>query len=120
MMSASEDYLTELYTKKNHHEQMFTIFIAQSLFEKNLKVARNNSQYILLTRAPNAILSIRTLGSQLFPRQLNYFMDAYGQATKQPYGYLLLDSHPTSPPSLRLRTNIFPDDNRIVFIPKNV
>jgi hypothetical protein len=119
MLSASEKYLSDLYTKKNHHQQIFSIFLAQSLFEKNLKVARTNSQYILLTRAPNAILSIRTLGSQLFPRQLDFFMDAYNQATKDAWGYLMIDLHPASNPQLKLRTNIFPSDNRIVFIPKN-
>jgi hypothetical protein len=83
MLSASEAYLSELYTKKNHHENIFTCFLAQNVFDKNLRVARTNSQYIMLTRAPNAILSIRTLGSQLFPRQLDYFLDAYNQATKK-------------------------------------
>jgi hypothetical protein len=119
MTAASDAYLTDLFTKKNHHQQIFTLLIVQSLFEKNLRVARTNSQYIMLTRAPNAILSIRTLGSQLFPKQLNYFMDAYNQATKEPWGYILIDMFPTSDHDLKLRTNIFPDDKKVVFLPQN-
>jgi hypothetical protein len=73
----------------------------------------------MLTRAPNAILSIRTLGSQLFPKQMNFFMDAYNQSTKEAWGYLLIDMFPTSDPQLKLRTNIFPGDNKVVFLPQN-
>jgi hypothetical protein len=119
MMSASDNYLTDLYTKKNHHQQIFSCFLSQNLYDKHLRVARNNSQYIILTRAPNALLSIRTLGSQLFPKQLNYFIDAYNQATKENYGYIVLDLHPASSQQLRIRTNIFPDEKRVIFLPQN-
>ena len=96
------------------------IFITQNLFEKSLRVARNNSQYIILMRAPNAVLQIKNLGTQLFPGQLPYFLDAYRKATEKPYGYLVLDLHAASPPILRLRANILPgDDEKIIFIPKN-
>ena len=80
--------------------------------------------YIVLLRAPNSALAIRNLGVQLFPRQLDFFMDAYRQATREKYSYLFVDLHPASDPLLRLRTNIFKEDddyidhNQIVFIPK--
>ncbi len=119
MLSATDAYLAELFTRKNHHEMIFSIFISQNLFDKNLRVARSNSQYIILTRAPNAILSIRTLGSQLFPKQLNFFMDAYNQATKEAYKYLMIDMHAASHPQLKLRTNIFPEDKKVIFVPQN-
>ncbi|KAI1698820.1 hypothetical protein DdX_17695 [Ditylenchus destructor] len=61
---ASERFLTELFTKKSHH---------QNLYEKNIRVARNNSQYIILTRTAH-MLQIRTLAQQLFPRQLDYML----------------------------------------------
>ncbi|KAL3107679.1 hypothetical protein niasHT_018812 [Heterodera trifolii] len=61
-------------------------------------------------RAPNSLLSIRNIGVQLFPRQLDFFLDAYRKATACPYGYLLIDMHASSDPVLRLRTNIFKDE----------
>jgi hypothetical protein len=70
-------------------------------------------------RAPNAVLQIRNLGNQLFPRQLSYFLDAYEQAVKNNYGYLLLDLHAGSNQLLRLQTNIFPGEERSVFVPTN-
>jgi energy-coupling factor transporter ATP-binding protein EcfA2 len=117
MTSVSDTYLTDLYTKRNHHQGIFSIFVVQNLFDKSIRVARKNSQYVMLTRAPNDMLSVRTLGSHLFPKQLNYFMDAYAQATKHPFGYLLIDMHAASDPQLRLRTDIFPTDNKSIFLP---
>ena len=68
-------------------------------------------------RAPNAALHISTFGVHIFPKQLNYFLDAYRQATSEPYGYLVVDMHAGSHSALRLRTNIFPGDDKTVFIP---
>ena len=119
MLSMGDKPLTELFTKKSHHQNMCVIFVTQNLFDKSLRVARTNAQYIFLMRAPNAALQIRNLGTQLFPRQLPYFLDAYNKATENPYGYIMLDLHPGSRPILRLRTDIFPDDQKkSVFVHK--
>lgn len=119
MMQVNEKTLTEIYTKWNHHRGFGVIFVTQNIFEKSLRVPRLNSQYIILTRAPNALLSIRNLGVQLFPGKdrLNYFLDAYENSCKNLYGYLLIDLHPGSNPLLRLRTNIFSGEERCIFLP---
>jgi len=119
LLSIDEKYLSELFTKKSHHQNFAIIFITQNLFERKIKVARQNAQYIVLMRSPNSALSIRNIGVQLFPRQLNYFLDAYRQATNNPYGYLILDMHASSDPLLRLRTNIFKENEKIIFTPQN-
>jgi hypothetical protein len=115
----SEKTISELFTKKNHHKNFGSIFITQNIFEKSLRIARQNSQYIFLTRAPNFLLSIRNLGVQLFPRNLNYFLDAYEKACSKLYGYLLIDMHASSNSFLKLRTNIFPGEERCIFTPIN-
>lgn len=120
MLHVKEKFLSDLFTKKSHHQNIGVIFISQNLFEKNIKVARNNSQYLVLMRAPNAALQIRNIGVQLFPKQLDYFLQSYTSATENPYGYLFIDLHAGSNPLLKLRTNIFPDDTeKTVFISKN-
>jgi hypothetical protein len=122
LYSIDERYLSELTTKKSHHQNFGFVFVTQNLFEKKLKVARQNSMYFVLMRAPNSALAIRNLGVQLFPRQLDYFLDSYRLATHEPYSYLFIDLHPSSDPILKLRTNIFKDDDNpyTIFIPKNV
>jgi len=117
MLASSEQYLSELYTKKSHHRNISVVTLVQDLFAKHLKVARINSQYVILMNAPNAALSVRTLGSQLFPGRVAYFLDAYRKATERKYGYLVIDMHASASPTFRLRTDIFPDEHTVIFMP---
>jgi len=117
MMEAKSDFMDLLFTRGSHHWGLSIIFLTQNMFEKCLKTARNNAHYLVLLRNPSGQLQIRNLGTQLFPRRLNYFMDAYKQATRDNFGYLVIDMHPTSKEIVRLRTQIFPDENQILFIP---
>lgn len=120
LLSIDEKYLSELFTKKSHHQNFAIVFVTQNLFERKIKIARQNAQYLVIMRSPNSLLSVRNIGTQLFPRQLDYFLDAYKQATREPFGYLLIDMHASSNPILRLRTSIFKEDEeKVVFIPKN-
>lgn len=120
-------FLADLYTKKSHHGNFGIVMLTQDLFDRKMKVVRQNSMYIVLMRAPNSALAIRNLGTQLFPHQLPFFMDAYKQATQtQRYSYLFIDLHPLSNPALRLRTNIFKDNQEeeeeqplTIFLPKS-
>lgn len=115
MDTVDEKWLTSVYTKKSHHMQFGVIFICQNLFDKKLHTARVNSQYLVLTNSPNNLLGVRTLASQIFPGRTADFFEAYNQITKFPYGYLLIDLHYLTPPKLRLRTNIFPDELTSVY-----
>jgi hypothetical protein len=85
------------------------------MFDKNLLVARQNAHYIMLMRAPNSAMHIKTLAMQLFAEKFREFMNAYNDATKEPYGYLLIDLHPQSNPMLKLRTKILPDEDTVVY-----
>jgi hypothetical protein len=118
LLSIDEHHLSRLFVQKSHHEQFAIIFVTQNLFDRKIKVARQNAQYVVIMKSPNSMLSVRNLGLHLFPHQLKFFLDAYHKATEQPYGYLVIDMHAASHPSLRLRSNIF-DNERIIFIPKN-
>lgn len=123
LLNVSESYLSEMFTRKSHHLQYSVIFVTQSLFDRKIRVARQNAQYIILMRSPNSELSIRNIGVQLFPGRLDYYLDSYRQATNKPYGYLVIDMHAASDPSLRLRTGLFKDDHddgqSVIFVPKN-
>ena len=120
MLNINERFLSELFTKKSHHGNIGIIFLTQNLFEKKIKVARANSQYIVIMRSPSHALQVRTLGTQIFPKQMDYFLQAYKSATSQSYGYIVIDLHASSDPLLRLRTNIFKgDEEKTLFIPAN-
>jgi hypothetical protein len=120
LLAIEQRQLSELFCKKSHHQNFGIVFVTQNLFEPKIRTARQNAQYLVLMRSPNSALAIRNIGVQLFPGQLAYFMDAYKQATAQPYGYLVVDMHASSDPKLRLRTSIFKEDEeRVFFTPKN-
>lgn len=119
MMEAKSDFLDLLFTRGSHHWGVSIVFITQNMFEKSLKTARNNSHYLVLLRNPSGQLQIRNVGTQLFPRNLSYFMESYKDATAGNFGYLVVDMHPASPEDVRLRTQIFPSDVQILYFPKN-
>lgn len=123
LLSIEEKYLSEMFTKRSHHQNFSCVLVSQNLFDRKIRVARQNAQYLVLMRSPNSALSVRNIGVQLFPRRLDYFLDAYRKATARPYGYLLIDMHASSDPALRLRTSIFKDDEeaegQAVFLPKD-
>ena len=118
MSAATDKYLQELYTKKAHHMNLAVFFVTQYLFTKEARVARMNSDYLFIMRSPSSALHIRTIGQQLFPGRLKYFTSAYDQATDVPYKYLMIDVHPASHLAFRLRGNIFPGEERLIFADK--
>jgi hypothetical protein len=118
MMEAKSEFMDLLFTRGSHHWGVSIIFITQNLFEKSLKTARNNAHYIVLLRNPSGQLQIRNLGTQLFPRNLAYFMESYKDATRSNFGYLLIDMHPSSSDLVRLRTYVFAE-HPVVYTPKN-
>jgi hypothetical protein len=111
-------YLETLFIKGSHHWNVSIILVTQNLFDKNIKVARINSHYIILMKNPQGLLQIRTLGSHLFPGKLNYFLEAYNDAIEQnAYGYLVINMKPNTPDELRLSTNIFPNEVATIYLP---
>lgn len=119
MSELSEKYLTDLFTKKVHHMNLAVVFVTQNLYEKAMRVARMNSQYIFLTRAKAGGVNIRTLASQLFAGEAAFFKDAYKKAAYAPYKYLMIDLHPASHEALKLRTNIFPGEEHLLYRPRH-
>lgn len=104
-----------------HHRKLSVIFVLHNLYEKG-KVARTialNSQYLVLFRNSRDMSQVHILGRQMFPRRPNRLIEAYEDATQLPRGYLLVDNTHTAKESYRLRTHIFPEEDPIIYIPKD-
>jgi hypothetical protein len=55
----------------------------------------------------------------MYPGKSKFVLEAFEDATKEPYGYLLIDLKPETDEKYRIRTNIFPDDDRqYAYVPK--
>ena len=85
-------------------------------FDKNIKVARINSHYLILMKNPQGLLQIKTLASHLFPGKTGYFFESYNNAVENhPYGYLVINMRPNSTEDFKLSTNIFPGEQTTFF-----
>lgn len=100
--------MANMFTRLSHHMNISVIFIIQNIFHQG-KVMRNislNAQYIFLLKSRRDLVQVSFLAKQLFPERTKFFMEAYEDATKVPFGYLLIDLKPNTPEQLRLRTRI--------------
>ena len=111
--------LADLFTKGSHHRNLTIIYIVQNLFDKSksMRTASLNSQYIILFKSPRDKSIIQHLGSQMFPKNTKFLVDAFEDATKIPYGYLLIDLRQDTPEEMRIRSNIFPSEQEAAYVP---
>ena len=115
----SDQRLTKLFCVGSHHRNLSVIFIVHNLFHQG-KEMRNlslNSHYIVLFKNPRDKLQISTLARQMYPGNVKFITEAYADATKQAYGYLVFDLKPETEERLRIRTGILPTDIPLVYIP---
>ncbi|XP_028514730.1 uncharacterized protein LOC114575005 [Exaiptasia diaphana] len=116
--SSCKEAMMDLMTRGSHHRQINTMTLVQNLFPpgKFSRTISLNTHYIVAFKNPRDALGVSTLAKQAFPGEVPRVMEAYDDATKQPFGYLLFDLHPTTTNALRLRTLIFPEDRQTVYI----
>lgn len=110
MLNVSSTFLDTVFTRGSHNWGVSVMFVSQHLFTREMRTARNNAHFIILMRNPSGALQVRNLAAQLFPKAVNFFMEAYRDATREQFTYLLIDMHPSTGEHLRLRTHIYPDD----------
>jgi hypothetical protein len=109
-----------LFTQGCHHKHISTIYITQNLFLQG-KYARTislNTQYVILFRSLRDASQITTLGRQLFPGKSKLLTQVYEDIMKKSYAYLVIDNSPHGHLDYRLRTNVFPGEYPLIYIPK--
>ena len=95
--------ITDLFTEGSHHRSLSVISINQNLFGNKDPTQRRNCHYLVVFNNPVDKLSLMTLSRQMYPGKSDKFMTANAKATKQPYGYLVVDLKPFTPEDQRLR-----------------
>ena len=120
LMTETDDRITSLFTKKSHHRNISVIYIVQNVFNKGKenRTISLNSHYMVLFKNPRDASQITHLAKQMFPGNVKFMQEAFGDATLQPYGYLLVDLKQSTPEHLRLRTRIFPGEIQWVYLRK--
>lgn len=122
LMMDCTDKETELFTVISHHRNTSVVMMLQTLFppKKCMRTISLNTNVFVLFRNPRDKLQIQTFGRQVFPGQVNYFLDAFDKATSanENRGYLLVDLSPGLDPKFQLRTRVFEEEEpMVVFAP---
>lgn len=115
----SDERLTRLFSVGSHHKNLSIVFISHNIFHQG-KEMRNislNSHYIVLFKNPRDKLQISILARQMYPQNSKFVTEAYADATRNAYGYLVFDLKPETRDDLRVRTGILPHDTPFVYIP---
>jgi len=101
-----EEKIKLWFTRKGHHRNASVIYITQNMFQqsKSSRTISLNAHYMVLFQNTRDKGQIKVLANQI---QLPHLVPAYQDATSTPHGYLLIDFHPRTPDTYRLRTDIF-------------
>lgn len=120
LMEETNKEIANIFTKGSHHRNISVIFLMQNLFHKNqhIRTISLNSHYMVLFKNPRDASQFSNLARQMYPKTSKFAVEAYKDATRQPYSYLLVDLRPEQDEDLRLRTNIFPGETHYVYVPK--
>lgn len=110
----------DLFLRGSHHRNISIFLLSQNLFSANkqFREISINSHYIVVFSSPREKGQILAFSRQVEPNKVKFLMDAYNDATKMSYGYLLFDLKQNTEHSLRYCTNIFPDKRTIYYVPK--
>lgn len=120
LMDQTNETIANLFTKGSHHRNVSVVFLVQNMFPRN-KFARTislNAHYMVLFKNPRDASQFANLARQMYPKRSQFAVEAYKDATHEPYSYLLVDLRPEQDEELRLRTNIFPGETHYVYVPK--
>ena len=99
MAEAGDDKaVVDIFTRHSHHRNITTIYLCQDLFPGGnySKTISRNAHYVVIFKNPRDKTGVRAIMLQAFPDNFRNAMDAFKIATKRPYGYLVLDLHPSS------------------------
>ena len=118
--SPKDDRVSKIFTKISHHMNVSVLYLTQNLFfsGKGNRTISLNSHYLILFKNPRDATQISCLARQMYPTNSKFMMEAFKDATTEPFSYLFIDLKPDTEERLRLRANIFPDEINHVYIPK--
>ena len=123
LMNESKDdvNVSNLFTKGSHHKNMSIIFMSQNLFVqgKHMRSISLNAHYLAVFKNPRDKAQFSCLSRQMYPKNQKFLDECFADATSRPFGYLFLDLKQSTRDNLRIRTDIFPGEENIVYVLKN-
>ena len=109
MAEATDSPVVSRLFTQGRHRNASVILLLQNMFPKgkyNTDISRN-AQYLALFRSPSDRKQIGIIGERMFDKNRVHFMNAYYKETEKPYGYLLVDNKPGTPPDNQILADLF-------------
>ena len=102
--------LLNAFTEGSHHKNISVVFLMQNIYHKgpHSRTMSINTQYIILFRNSRNFQQVETLARQVFGKDSNQFMKHYREQTSKPFGFAILDLHPSTPSDKRIVRNFEP------------
>ena len=108
---------SDIFTKYSHHLNMSVIFIVQNLFPKSkfMPEIRSNNNYFIFMSNPGDKQQIKNISRRI--DGTTFISDVFQNVTNNnPFSYLFVDLHQETPDEIRVRTNVFPNEETFVFV----
>lgn len=119
MHLASNSHVIELiFTRISHHRFCTCFYLMQNAFikGKNQVTIAMNTKYIEFFRSPRSLMQLQYLNSQIFPNNKGLLVKAYSDIMNiHDYGYLIIDLTAHCLDKLRIRSQIFPGEQTVVY-----
>lgn len=113
----SSSEMESLFVKGVHHLHLSALYLNQNVFckGKHSRTINLNTHIYVLMKNPRDVTQLQCLSRQAFLGKSAFLMEAYKDATSQPYGYLVLDLSPSGEEAYRVRTQVFPGEDTIIY-----
>lgn len=113
-----DETILNLFTTDSHQKNISVFLLTQNLFSKGkyFRTISLNSNYIILMNNPRDRLQIQCLARQMFPKNNNFLVEAYQDATTlNQYSYLYLDLTQSTLQANRVQTGVLDKQTRIIY-----
>ena len=116
--ASSSKTVADLFTRGSHHRNLTVIYLVQNVYNhgKSQRTISLNSHYSVVFRNGRDAFQFRTMSYQIGPSDARWLLDAFTDATSKPYGYLVLDHHPSTPEDNTVVKNILPGEQLTYYI----
>ena len=115
---SSSNSVADFFTKGSKHRNLTVIYLVQNVYNQGSRqrTISLNSHYIVVFRNGRDALQFRTIRYQVCPSNGKRLVNAFTDATSKPYGYDVLDHHPSTPEDQSVVTNIRPGKQLTYYI----
>ena len=96
----------------SRHYNVTTFILFQNLFhaDKSARTISRNVRFLHLHKSPRDNSQVRFLASQLCPGNFKWIVEAFTEATRNPYSCFLFDFSQDCPDEIRFRSNYLPEE----------